>query len=150
MWKLKLLEELNFFDQFSRAEKKEIAALENVFLGFTKGDIILAAGEQNSAFFLLLRGEVKVTKGDDDKQAVARLGPGDLFGEMSFLTHELTANNVIAREETTVIKLEEIQVRRLSLEIQNKLKDRFIQTLAHRIKRMNKIWYQYVKEHPPL
>jgi CRP/FNR family transcriptional regulator, cyclic AMP receptor protein len=142
MWTMELLDGLIFFDLFSTEEKKEIVALDNIFLAVKKHEIILQSGEKNSTFFILLKGIVYVAKSDNHKKIVAKLKPGDVFGEMSFLTHELPTETIVAKDDCTMIKLNDSQVRNLSVEIQNKIKDQLIRTLTQRIKRMNDIWFR--------
>lgn len=48
------------------------------------GEVVLRAGELGCELFYLFSGAVEVVKGPDD-EVVARLGPGDCFGEMALL-----------------------------------------------------------------
>ncbi|MDR3474761.1 MAG: cyclic nucleotide-binding domain-containing protein [Devosia sp.] len=55
-------------------------------VSFNPGDIILAEGEVGDTAFLIRRGEVEVSVGAGAKaKVVTRLGPGEIFGEMSLI-----------------------------------------------------------------
>jgi thioredoxin reductase (NADPH) len=49
---------------------------------FVPGAIIFEAGETSDDFFLVLKGAVEVIQHGERKQVVARLGPGQYFGEL--------------------------------------------------------------------
>jgi CRP-like cAMP-binding protein len=50
--------------------------------------------------YLIVDGEVSVRKG---KQEVARLGPGDVIGEMAIVEHKLRSASVVSMTELDVI-----------------------------------------------
>jgi CRP-like cAMP-binding protein len=54
---------------------------------FLAGDVIVRRGDAADEMFVIRSGEVEILRGstDDDDRVVARLGPGDFFGEMSLL-----------------------------------------------------------------
>lgn len=62
--------------------------------------------EEGRGLFLILRGKMVVSKTDEGQKIVlAELGPGDVFGEISLLTKDLTTATVTAKEKTTVLFL---------------------------------------------
>src|SRR5262249_56196495 len=52
---------------------------------FTEGEEIIREGDPGDSLFIIQRGHVEVLSGDG-RRDVARLGPGDVFGEMSLMT----------------------------------------------------------------
>lgn len=53
---------------------------------FDKGQIVFKEGDQADAAYCVLEGEIEIFKDDDGRGAVmARLGPGEIFGEMALL-----------------------------------------------------------------
>lgn len=73
---------------------------------YKDGETIVKQGEKGEKFYILLEGEVVVTK--EDKKAktiteVVRLKEGDQFGERALLFSETRAANVIASKEPTIV-----------------------------------------------
>jgi len=64
---------------------------------FPKGQRIARQGEIETGFFLIVSGSVTVAR---DGKNVARLGPGDFFGELSLLDRQPRAASVTADEPT--------------------------------------------------
>lgn len=64
----------------------------------TEGDVILAEGDASRAFFVVESGELEVRKRGDSGQsrALARLGPRDMFGFMSFVDGRPRSASVVA------------------------------------------------------
>jgi branched-chain amino acid transport system substrate-binding protein len=71
---------------------------------FGAGETIIRVGDKGREFYLVRRGGVAVRVGDHD---VATLGEGAFFGELALLTGKERHANVIAREETEVIEIDE-------------------------------------------
>jgi small-conductance mechanosensitive channel/CRP-like cAMP-binding protein len=71
---------------------------------FGAGETIIRVGDKGREFYLVRRGSVAVRAADRD---VALLGAGDFFGELALLTGKERHANVIAREETEVIEIDE-------------------------------------------
>jgi CRP-like cAMP-binding protein len=70
------------------------------------GGILIHEGEAGRGLHVILRGEVVVEKGQGAQRVeLARLGPGELFGEISLLSEELTTATVRATERCTTLFL---------------------------------------------
>lgn len=70
------------------------------------GVVILREGEPGRGLFVLLAGEVDVSKVDgNEKVLLATLKPGDVFGEMSMLNDEPANATVTAARQSTVLFL---------------------------------------------
>ncbi|HZU39233.1 MAG TPA: cyclic nucleotide-binding domain-containing protein, partial [Gemmataceae bacterium] len=68
-----------------------------------RGEVLLEHGVYQRNLYLIREGYVRVElPGQDHGIAVARLGPGQVFGEMSFLEDTGTSASVIAEEDVTV------------------------------------------------
>lgn len=69
------------------------------------GDVIVRAGDPEGELFVIHRGEVVVRTSVSSGASVevARLGPGDFFGEVALLTEERRAATVSAATETEVV-----------------------------------------------
>jgi CRP/FNR family transcriptional regulator, cyclic AMP receptor protein len=64
---------------------------------FPPGHVIARQGEIGTGFFVIVSGSVRVVR---DGGVVARLGPGEFFGELSVLDR-LPRNATVAAEEPT-------------------------------------------------
>jgi len=69
---------------------------------FPKDHVIARQGEVGTGFFLVARGGVRVVR---DGETIARLGPGDFFGELSVLDGRPRVAGVIADEPTVCLAL---------------------------------------------
>ncbi len=51
------------------------------------GEVLFQPGEQNSAFFVVVRGEVAITRPEgDNEHLITTLGPGEFTGEINMLS----------------------------------------------------------------
>jgi CRP-like cAMP-binding protein len=71
------------------------------------GTVIIREGEAGQGLFVILLGEVEVTRreGSVEEHKVARLASGELFGEMSLLADTPTTATVRALAPTTILFL---------------------------------------------
>jgi CRP-like cAMP-binding protein len=70
---------------------------------FAPGDYIIKEGDSDAHIYVINIGRVEVTKGD---KSLGELKDGDFFGEMSFLTGEMRSASVVAKEDSTIFKLD--------------------------------------------
>lgn len=77
------------------------------------GEVIVRQGDAGRSSFLVGRGEVRVSVAPDDRE-VARLGSGDVFGEMSWLTGEPRSATVTAACDTVVFELDDTTLHQLA------------------------------------
>ena len=134
---LDIVKRLNFFSQFTEFERKAILFNNTETCVFKENERIILKGEFDAALFILLAGKAKVTLDDTDK-SVATLEPGDIFGEMSFLTDAARTTNIIALDDVVALKIDNAVLGKLSVEIRERIKDKVIERLIERITKMNK------------
>ena len=80
---------------------------------YHSGDFILRQGNPADAVYVVTQGAVRVTAimadEDDtvgrDEEVLVRLGPGEFFGELSFVRGSVPAVSVIAEGETRALAL---------------------------------------------
>ena len=77
------------------------------------GEMIVRQADTGRTSFLVARGEARVSLAPDD-QEVARLGVGEVFGEMSWLTGEPRSATVTATGDTLVFELDDAVLRELA------------------------------------
>jgi CRP-like cAMP-binding protein len=69
---------------------------------FPKDAVIARQGDVGTGFFLVASGSVRVVR---DGETIARIGPGDFFGELSVLDGRPRVAQVIADEPTVCLAL---------------------------------------------
>jgi CRP-like cAMP-binding protein len=67
-----------------------------------KDSVIVKRGEKGVGFFVILDGHVQVSKGG---KTLARLGPGDFFGELALFDDRPRSADVVATEPITAVVL---------------------------------------------
>lgn len=77
------------------------------------GEMVVRQGDVGRTCFLVARGVVRVSLTPDDHE-VARLGVGEIFGEMSWLTGEPRSATVTATGDTLAFELDDTVLRELA------------------------------------
>ncbi len=80
---------------------------------FPTGHVIARQGEIGTGFFVIVSGYVRVVR---DGAVVARLGPGEFFGELSVLDRMPRNATVAAEEQTSCLALAAWDFERILLE----------------------------------
>jgi len=78
------------------------------------GEVIVRQADTGRTSFVIARGEARVSLAPDDHE-VARLGVGDVFGEMSWLTGDPRSATVTAARDTLVFELDDTVLRELAM-----------------------------------
>ena len=138
---LSIVNRLELFDKFTLRQKREIAHFYKNILIFEPNQRIISEGEIEPSFYILLAGKVHVTKGDENK-LLTELLPGEFFGEVSFLTKSPRNANVIAKEQSIVIKVSDRILKSLDIEIREMIKDKIIEKLIARLDHMNSLFVE--------
>lgn len=142
---LKLTDNIDFFKEFTREEKSEMATLYCNVLMYRAGNYIIKQGEIDQSLFVLLSGSARVTKrmsSDTDgstETLLAKLKSGDLFGEISLMTSRPRATNVVAEGDVIALKFEGKMLDKRNPAIANKVRIRLIEILVKRLEDANKL-----------
>ncbi|WNG37112.1 cyclic nucleotide-binding domain-containing protein [Archangium violaceum] len=89
------------FQPFGRKDRRELVERFRA-REVRRGDVIIHEGHQVDGLYVVLSGEVAVSKGG---QALARLREGELFGEMSLLQKTPANATVTAARNTSLLRL---------------------------------------------
>lgn len=74
---------------------------------FDAGEFVFRQGAESDAFYIVLEGEADVVAtGAEGPVSLARLGPGEFFGEMGLLRSETRSASVLAHTELKLIRIE--------------------------------------------
>ncbi len=105
-------------------------AARAVEVDFAAGRSIVRQGEDGTGFFLIVDGRARVVQ---DGAAIAELGPGDFFGELSLLDGEPRMAAVIADAPTRCLALARWEFEAL-LESQPRLAIAILRGVARRLR----------------
>ncbi len=124
-----LLRNLSFFQSFPDAEVWELLRWAE-WEEFSDGAKIIEEGEEGESFFIIVRGEVEVRKGE---QRIARLTAGECFGEIGYLGHQQRSATVVTVGEVSALRMNAQHIDQASESCQVVFQRVFIQTLIERL-----------------
>jgi small-conductance mechanosensitive channel/CRP-like cAMP-binding protein len=76
-------------------------------VAYGRGERIVSEGDEGADLFLLERGQVAVSVGHGAQvREIARIGPGDFFGEMSLMTGEARRATVVALGDVEAVRVD--------------------------------------------
>jgi CRP/FNR family transcriptional regulator, cyclic AMP receptor protein len=127
--KTEYLATVPLFSALSPAELTEVAQATDE-VDATAGQTLVDEGRVGREFFLILSGESVVER---DGQEVARLGPGQWFGELSLLDHQPRSASVRAVTDMKLLVLGEAVFAGV-LENVPTLAAKLLRNLAHRLR----------------
>ena len=108
-----LLERIPMFAPLSDAARSELAAATTRRV-YGAGEVIVRQEDSGSSMFVIERGAAVVSL-EPSQREVARLGPGDFFGEMSLLTGTPRSATVRALSDAQVFEITVDDFRRVVL-----------------------------------
>ncbi|MFH0822240.1 MAG: cyclic nucleotide-binding domain-containing protein [Pseudomonadota bacterium] len=125
--------------QFLTAEDLRLFVEKAVGHHFASDELILEEGSRRQAIFMVRKGMVRIERSHlGQGVAYAHLGPGEVFGEMSFLENTGASASVYADDEVDVDVVEGAQANALMMSVPG-FATRFYQslaiTLAHRLRK---------------
>lgn len=129
------LRNLKFFKDFSSGELNEVLETTQ-WLKHDAGDTIINEGEIDDSFYIIVLGDVVVSK---NSKAIAALKQGDCFGEMAYLGKTRRAADIKALCRTVLMKVNSSIMEKTSLNTQNRFYKVFSKTLIQRLDRVNKL-----------
>ena len=143
---LALIKKLPFFSIFSDAEKEYLSTLNNHIMSCKHDEVIIRQGDIDTALFILIKGKVRIFKNERPNMVLAHLKPGDIFGEISYLKKTVRMANAVADTDSIFLTINGIMFEKMSAEIQNKFRARFLDILIERLDNLNK---RYVRDATP-
>ena len=127
--KWKTLRFLAFFKDFSDEQITEVVNASE-WKEFTKGEVIVTEGEQETAFYIIAKGGVDVVKND---KVVGVMKQGDCFGEIAFLTNQPRNATIVARTEVSLMSVSASLMEQASTETQLRYYRIFLENLIARL-----------------
>ncbi|MFC1858522.1 protein kinase [Thermodesulfobacteriota bacterium] len=123
-----------FFHNFSKEQVNELVAASDI-VRVIKGKVIVAHGEINDSFYIILSGRANVRK---DGRDIAQIGVGECFGEMAFLGGQPRVASVAADTDCVLIKISATLLDRSPESIQLLFYKNFGMTLVRRLSQPKK------------
>lgn len=140
-----LLQKLPIFSKLSFDETQKLAKLAT-FHDVNGGEVIIEQNALGDGLWVVVKGEVSVSRDRDQDgthshaEVLGKLGPGELFGEMSLVDDVLTSARVTASGPSRLLKLPRREFEAL-LKDDNvfalKVYKAFCQTLSDRLRKSN-------------
>ena len=132
------MDDLTFFNELSKKEKKLLADLEDHILQVGPMERILNENSVDEAFYILLEGKVSVTKNKPPEITVAQLVPGAIFGEITLKGQRPRTSSITADDDVVALKIDRPLINKeLDPTLANKIKDQVIDLLVRRLDEMN-------------
>jgi len=113
------LKEIPIFSHLSDEEAKRLAAFATE-TSVADGQILMKQGDYSTELIAIQEGTADVIQ---DGKRIASLGEGDLIGEMGLLEREPRNADVIATSPMRVMKLTHWEIRRMSEDTLNRIKE---------------------------
>jgi serine/threonine-protein kinase len=117
-----------FFQNFTREQVKELITASSI-VKFPKEKVIVAEGEIDDTFYILLNGNAKIRKNNKD---IAFIGVGECFGEMAYISGQARTATVVADTECILIKISATLMDKSPDDIQLLFYKNFAKTLVTR------------------
>ncbi|OGW22180.1 MAG: hypothetical protein A3K09_00595 [Nitrospinae bacterium RIFCSPLOWO2_12_FULL_47_7] len=140
------IEQIPVFSDFTAEEKKELCESKNHLVAYRKGQAIVRQGDMDFSLFIIMRGNVFLTKTEKPDFKITTLKQRSVFGEISFNKPHPRATNVIAETDVTVMKLNGELLEKLSESAQGKIKNKIIEILIKRLDDINNAMITYARQ----
>jgi len=144
-----LVRQAPLFAGLSRWEARKVVLLAN--LGTVPaGSMMIRKGETATDMFLIVSGRLRVFDGE---RVLAVLGPGATVGEMALVSREVRSANVVAEEDSVVLRLDFAafeRIRRRFPYTGAKLFRNLARVLAERLRRLTETVVGDPATHPML
>ena len=83
---LDLMADIPFFKPFTLKEKKILASTDTHIVQYRKGEQLIRQGDKDSTIFVLLKGNLAITKNEVPDAELNTLSAGAMFGEVPLIT----------------------------------------------------------------
>lgn len=133
--KFNILKKIAFFEDFNNAELADVIKTAR-WAKYEADRTIIAEGEIEDCFYIILSGEVLVQK---KGKSLAVLKRGDCFGEMAYLGHTKRTATISAISDTILMKLNASVIDQTSQGTQLRFYRVFAKTLIQRLARTSEL-----------
>jgi CRP-like cAMP-binding protein len=124
-----LLRLLKFFHEFSHAEIWEVLRASN-WQDYVAGEEIVKEGEMDDRFYIVVSGSCNVERNNG---TLGALGPGDCFGETSYVPGAKRHATVRAAGPVTALRVSSTLLEQVSASCQLRFNRVFLRSLIERL-----------------
>jgi serine/threonine protein kinase len=125
------LKKLAFFGDFNDSEVWEVVRASH-WLNYEPGLRIIAEGDFEDSFYILVQGSVEVLKAN---KVLSTLVEGDCFGEMGYLSKSRRTATIVSITDVTLLKVSGTLMEHTSVGCQLRFSRVFVNTLITRLTR---------------
>lgn len=127
-----LLKEISFFNVLTDEEFQQLSKA-SIEQEIKKGENVIEYGSEGDSLFLLLEGtlSVHILNEKNESKEVAKIAPGEFFGEMSLLTGAPRSANIIADINSVVFEIKQEHLKPI-LHNREEIMESFIEYLQKR------------------
>jgi CRP-like cAMP-binding protein len=105
---------------------------------FPAGAVIFEEGDPGSRLYVIQAGQVRIVKRTGGRAVtLARLGPGEFFGEMALLEHQPRSATAVVDEAARILELDEAAFERIVAE-RGEVALRILKRLSRRLREANR------------
>ncbi|MBF0573376.1 MAG: cyclic nucleotide-binding domain-containing protein [Desulfamplus sp.] len=124
------------FINLSRSSKHYLYDLTGYDLPwFGKDELIIEQDAESTSFFILIKGSAKVFRNESPDKTISILYPGDIFGEMSYLTGNKRSANVISCEhQVLAMSISKELMQNMPSEIRDLINEKLLELMVQRVK----------------
>jgi serine/threonine-protein kinase len=118
-----------FFNNFTKDQVRELVTASNI-MRVKRDRVIIAEGEVDDTFYIILSGSARVKKGD---KLLAVIKAGECFGEMSLISSQPRTATVEAETDCSLMKISATLLNRSPESVQLLFFQNFAKTLVKRL-----------------
>ena len=113
MNKIDLLSKVSIFSYMAKEDLERIAEQARL-KRFERGDVIIKEGARDHFLFIVISGRVDAVRdlGSNNEKILGTLGPLAYFGEMALIDDLARSASVVAKEDTQVLCLEQLDLQK--------------------------------------
>ena len=123
------LRKLKFFHDFSHSEIWEVLRVSD-WRDYAGQEEIFREGELDDRFYIIVNGNVTVESG---RREVGVLGPGDCFGETSYVDGARRTTTIIANDTVKLVRISSTLLEQASSDCQLRFNKVFLRSLIERL-----------------
>jgi len=139
------MQALPFFQEMSGPEREALAAHPGAVLSFQTGQKVVRQGDTDESLFVVLEGQLSVTRNKPPEVFLAQLVPGSIFGEVTLRAERTRSSSVSVDEPATILKVTRDMLDQLPPRIASRIKDQVIRLLVRRLDEMNNKLVQFIR-----
>ena len=136
----KFRDQVELFSEFENEDILTVLKISSDKLTLAKGEIIFREGSPGNKMYVILAGEVAITRslGLEGEEELARLGHGQIFGEMGLIdAAPRSARATVIANNTILLVISDASLRSLDGDLIYKFYKNFSSLLARRLRAAN-------------